>query len=365
MKRVLMVGPAPPPFGGIASVISDIVNSDLKEEYSFDVFYRSDIPAGCFLDRNMIRLRRFWAFLKQAKSGNYDFAHIHSADLAFLGSILFALLAKACGLKVLMHMHGTDWDEFYSKAPTVRRLYTRVGFYLPDKIVVLYRRWLSNIKGLNPNADVRVIRNLIHKPLPVTPLEVEALKRKVGIEPSDFVALTVGSVGWRKGSFDIVQAAPEAIREDPEILFVLVGGGERPGEMQQVLEMVSERGLTDRVRVIGEVERSKIPVFLRAAHVFLLPSYIEGMPISIIEAMAHGLPVITTPVGGVPDMVTNQESGLLIPPGAPARIAETVIMLKKDPALRMRLAEAGRRVFEKQFEFSRGIEEIRDLYREL
>jgi glycosyltransferase involved in cell wall biosynthesis len=365
VKRALMVGPVPPPFGGIAAVISDIVNSDLSDEYSFDIFDRSDIPPGGFFKRNLLRAKRFWAFLKQTQPGNYDFVHIHSADPAFLGTILFTLLAKARGLKVLTHMHGTDWDDFYTKAPTIRKMYTRFGFSLPDKIVVLYRLWSENIKKLTPKADVRVIRNLIHEPPPVAPRAVEELKRKLTISSTDFVVLTVGSVGWRKGSFDIMRVAQQVIQDRSDVIFVLVGGGEKPGEMAQALRMASEPDLIDRVRVVGETPRSKIPLYLKMAHVFLLPSYIEGMPISIIEAMAHGIAVITTPVGGIPDLLTDEESGVFIPPGAPERIAEAVIRLKEDSESRNRLARAGRRVFEEQFEFSKGIEEIRELYREL
>jgi glycosyltransferase involved in cell wall biosynthesis len=95
---------------------------------------------------------------------------------------------------------------------------------------------------------------------------------------------------------------------------------------------------------------------------FLLPSFIEGMPISIIEAMQWGVPVIATRVAAIPDMIEDEVSGLLIHPGKPDEIASAVLRVRRDSALRQQLSQGGKKVFGERFEFSRGIERIRHLY---
>ncbi len=365
MKKVLMVGPTPPPFGGIAAVIDDIVRSELKTEYALDIFDRSDIGVQGFFGRNSFRAQRFYSYFQTLRRGKYAFAHIHSADLVFLGSLVFMLLNRLAGVKSLLHMHGTDWDEFYEKAPAATQAYIRRGLRVPDKIVVLYELWRVKILELAPSADVEVIRNLLHDPEPSTEEDRARARRDYGIPEDRFVVLTVGSVGHRKGSFDIMAAAPLVAAKDLDTLFVLVGGEELPGEMVRVRSLAAEVGDLNNVCIVGEVERPVVPTILSLADVFLLPSYIEGMPISIIEAMARKLPIISTQVGGIPEMVENGVSGILIDPGAPEQIADAVLKLSRDEEERRRLGTNARAVFEDKFEFSQGISELKRLYKEI
>jgi len=230
-------------------------------------------------------------------------------------------------------------------------------------MVVLYSRWAENIKKLCPTADVLVIRNLIHDQEAPQPAEVQQLKEKLGLTEEHFVVLTIGYVGWRKGSYVILDAVPQVASQDPSVRFVLVGSEEFPGEMAQLTQRVDKENLAAWVTFTGELERSKANLFYSLADVYLLPSFIEGMPITIIEALRSGLPVISTRVGGIPDMIEDRISGLLLNPGAPEEIAEAVLLLKRDSELRKKLAEGARRTFDEKFEFSKGIEEIREAYR--
>jgi len=242
-------------------------------------------------------------------------------------------------------------------------LYTRIGLRMAPRIVVLYSLWAENIRKICPTADVLVARNLIHDQDPPQPAEVRQLREKLGLTEKHFVVLTIGYVGWRKGSFVILDAVPEVASQDPSVRFVLVGSEEMPGEMAQLAQRVDKENLSAWVTFTGEVERKKANVFYSLADVYLLPSFIEGMPITIIEALRSGLPVISTRIGGIPDMIEDRVSGLLLNPGAPKEIAEAVLLLKRDSELRKKLAEGARRTFDEKFEFSRGIEEIRAVYR--
>lgn len=347
MKKILMVGPVPPPTGGIASVMQDIINSKLASEFDFEVFARSDFPSELpgTMARNVFRLRRLRKFYARLRSSKYSLVHIHSPDEAFLGSIAFMLLARLTHTPVLLHMHGTDWDEFYARKSFARRMYTKYGLCLADCIVGLYSSWVANVKKLCPTARVEVMRNLVHNQKIPDSRAVQRLRDELGLGPKNFVVLTVGYVGWRKGSFEILKAVPSIVSEDDSFRFVLVGSEENHGEMAKLTEQVEKHGLQRWVTFTGEMPRDIVPLYYRLADIFLLPSFIEGMPISIIEALRSGLPVISTRIAGIPDMIEHEVSGLLIKPGAPEEIAQAVLALKTDPGVRKRLASAARQTF--------------------
>jgi len=360
-----MVGPVPPPYGGIASVLDDIIHSDLSTEYRFDLFERGAVfPAGAVgpVGRTVFRVTRFARFFRTVLGGDYSFVHFHSADSAFIGTAVFVLLTRCAGGKILLHMHGTDWDIFYQKQPWLRKFVTRTGLRLANRMVVLYRLWQENIGRLLPHADVHVLRNRIHEIGTPNEIDVQQLRGSLGLSDPNFVVLMVGSVGSRKGCFEILKAVSEIVREDDSIRFLLVGGEEYPGEMGQLLDIIQAQGLGQWVRLTGEVEREQIPLFFALADVFLLPSFIEGMPISILEAMRSSLPVIATPVAGIPEVVEDGVTGLLVNPGSPPEIAEAVLRLRRDEPFRRSCGTAGRAAFEANFEFAKGVEELRTLY---
>lgn len=368
MKRVLVVGPVPPPEGGVASVLLDIVHSDLADSYQFDLFPRQpSLPEELktSLGRNIYRFKRFAHFLGKLLRNHYYLVHIHSPDSAFRGTVIFSALAKLAGTPVLLHQHGTDWESFYPEASAFRKFYTRAGLRMPTRVLVLYELWKREIEKIVPNSHVQVLRNLAHDIPPSSEADVKAIKRQWEIADDDFLVVTVGSVGWRKGSYDIVRSAPRIAEQDPKIKLVLVGYEEKAGEFEETERLRHELGVEDTVILTGEAPRSAVPHFLAAADAFLLPSYSEGMPISIIEAMRSGLAIVSTPIAGIPEMITNEESGLLIPVGAPDDIASAVIRLKNDEGLRRKLGENARKAFEERFEFSRGIAEVRRIYTSL
>jgi glycosyltransferase involved in cell wall biosynthesis len=368
MRRILMVGPVPPPYGGIASVLDDIVHSGLAADYSFQVFPRTaGFPPGYrgLFGRNIFRFLRFLRFFKEVCAGPYELVHIHSADPSFPGTLIFMILARLAGAKVVLHMHGTNWDDFYELASPLMKLIIRWGLLVPNRVVVLYSLWAERIRQLVPGVDPWVIGNFVRRQDPPDSNSIQTMRKKFGLETDKFVVLTVGSVGWRKGSFEILKAVPQIVSEDDNARFVFVGGEEAPGEMAALKSLAEQNGLGKWVVFVGETARENIPVFMGLADMFLLPSFIEGMPISIIEAMQWGVPVVATRVAAIPNMIEDRVSGLLINPGSPDEIVSSVLLIRRDRALRQKLSREGQRTFSEKYEFSRGIERIRSLYESL
>ena len=175
--------------------------------------------------------------------------------------------------------------------------------------------------------------------------------------------LTVGFVGWRKGHLDILDAVPRSYKSqrDRSDLF-FIGGEEYPGDSNLVKSRIENENLSKWVFMTNEVPRSEIPLYLASADVFLLPSRREGMPITILEAMRGGCPVIVTKVGAIPEMIIDGESGILIEPGRPEAIAQAVIDLSKNDVLRLKLGKGARKAFETKFEVHACIKELALVY---
>lgn len=363
-----MVGPAPPPYGGIAAVMENILQSRLAQQYCFDVFNKSDLfvpQISGALERNYLRIKRWVTFFITLKKNPYAFVHLQGSVWVFNGVVFYMILARLAGSRVLLHLHGTNWKWFYGEASWFKRRVTKLGLRLPEKIIVLYDDWLRKIKDIEPAANVIVIPNWISTaPLPPGLDPSDAMKL-FEIAPEDFIVISVGSVGWRKGTLDILKAVPEVSRSVPRVRFIFAGNEEFPGQWTEIMEQVKANNLEEWVRFPGELPREVVISLLHLAHVFLLPSHSEGMPIAVIEAMKVGLPIVVTPVGAIPEMVQHEVSALMIPPDSPEAIAGSIIRLLGDEDLRKKLGRAAQSAFREKFGAPMGIQLLSRVYSEL
>jgi glycosyltransferase involved in cell wall biosynthesis len=150
-----------------------------------------------------------------------------------------------------------------------------------------------------------------------------------------------------KGYDDLVRALALLQEKLPRVKCLIVGKAPRRGYLRKLLRRAEHLSIRERLIVAG-FQEDVVP-FLHAMDVFVLPSRTEGLPITILEAMAAGKPVVATAVGGIPEVVRDDETGLLVPPGDPGRLAEAVMRLLEAPALAKAMGEAGRRQVESRF----------------
>ena len=143
--------------------------------------------------------------------------------------------------------------------------------------------------------------------------------------------LFLGRIGERKGTPVLLQALAQMRDADWE----LICAGD--GEVSKYQAMAGQLGLSPRVRFVGWVDEDEAQALLAGSDLLVLPSLNEGLPMAIIEAMAHGLPVIATPVGGIPELVTSGRTGLLVPPADPDALAGALRRLIADPHARLRM----------------------------
>lgn len=160
-----------------------------------------------------------------------------------------------------------------------------------------------------------------------------------------------------KGHAVLIEAARTVCSHVPQAKFVLVGDGPlRPGLERQAQEC----GLKDNVLFLGR--RDDVAEILSCADLFAFPSFVEGLPNSILEAGAYGLPVVATPVGGIPEIISDGVTGLLVTPRDPNTLAESILRVLKNPDLAARLSRACRARVQEQFSFDRLINDLGHLY---
>jgi glycosyltransferase involved in cell wall biosynthesis len=184
----------------------------------------------------------------------------------------------------------------------------------------------------------------------------EGFRAELGFGPEDVIVTLVGSVD-RKGHRELTDAAATLRPEFPNTRYLYVGEGPRESE---VAEQVSRLGLGGVVRLTGF--REDVPAVLTASDVFCLPSYSEGLSISIMEAMAAGLPVAASRIGGNPELVVDGETGFIFEPFDSVDLADKLAKLLKDAGVRRKMGEAGRRRVLAEFTVEDMVRRYRELY---
>ncbi len=254
------------------------------------------------------------------------------------------------------HWHG--FTRFNRKRRIICRL---LGRFTDLSLTVSQgvKDYLIEICGLNP-AKVRVLPNGVdlarlgqHRPRTV-------VRRELGLSATTpLVGLLARLDHWGKGHREFFTALA-GLKERYPVEALVIGGGRREEEMRQ---LAVEMGLTGRVHFLGQ--RQDIPDLLAALDIFVLPSHSEGVSLALLEAMAAGLPVIAAAVGGLPEVVTDGENGLLIPPKNPEALAAALARVLAEPDLARQLGEAARRQVEEKFSLDRLGREINEIYAEL
>ena len=186
------------------------------------------------------------------------------------------------------------------------------------------------------------------------------VRRELGLPLSAPVVGNVAALAWHKGQKDLIAAMPQILRVVPETRLVIVGEGDQRDALKQ---QAGELKVLDRVVFTGM--RRDVPRLLTAFDVFCMPSYLEGLCNSVLEAFAMKLPVVATRAGGLPEIVRHEETGLLTPPHDPPALAAALVRALSDHSLASSMGEAGHRLAHERFGVDRMVELTAALYASL
>jgi glycosyltransferase involved in cell wall biosynthesis len=197
---------------------------------------------------------------------------------------------------------------------------------------VLFRSEWNQLSTILPECPVYYLPNAID----LTAYRAVALDRRlVATNPPRLKILYLGYLGKEKGSFDLVKAAKDISDKNIPVIFDLVGEDLSPGDVGRLKQQIDQAGLGNSVTLHPPVMGAKKIELLREADIFIYPSYSEGMPIAVIEAMACGLPIIATRIGGLPDLVSDGINGVLVDAGRVDQLVSAIEYLRSRPDLRI------------------------------
>ena len=328
-RKVLMIGPSLSQRGGIASVERAYAEAWKESQYklrlvaTYASHYDSKVKKLGIALRALVVAARLLLFWRP------DVVHIHfSWGGSFYRKSPFVLLTRLSLLRpvLVLHCHAADFDSFYSSARAPAQAFICWTLARSDKLLVLSSSDRRLFQVMLPGHAIEILLNPVACPLS-------------GTTSRQRIVLMLGELGTRKGTYDVLKAIPEILARCPDLEFWFGGDG----EVEPVKAIVATQPWRNQVRVLGWVNSGDKKQLLDKALIFLLPSYHEGLPIALLEAMASGVPIVSTPVGGIPDLVNDGQEGLLVAPGAVAEIVSAVTKLAQDEALRSGLAERARR----------------------
>jgi glycosyltransferase involved in cell wall biosynthesis len=361
--RVLLVGPlgTPPLLGGVENGVHLLLRSQLAADVSMQVFNtgRAHDPTRPLREKLMYQLGACGRFIVTLITVRPRVVHVKtSSGVNFYQNALFVLIARLLGRKVVLQLHSGGFPHFFDSAGWLGRRLIRIGLGLPHMLIALSEGWAQYFRQRAASAVITVVGNAVS-----TSDYRDAVADRAGLGiPADRTALLF--VSTRTRNLDVDKGLPELIRaiaivrrRRPELLLVVAGPVSHAAELEASLGSAGDGWVS-----LGVVPPEQKPTVYRSVDLFALPSHYENMPNSLLEAMASGLPVIATPVGAIPEMVADEESGLLVSLRDEHELAERIERLVADPSLRRRLGERAASTAAREYDFAVLEERLRDAY---
>lgn len=352
-KKILMLGTHADGCGGIASVIAVYRAAGLLGRR--DIVYLPTHRTGPGRVKAHLFARALLATLGLLARGEVGLLHIHVAiNASFWRKYVFFLLGYLCRVPVALHLHAGRYPDYYrTQCGPLARLAMRFAFDRAQAVIVVSAALQAWVRTVSAQRHVPVLHNPVLLP-----------SREPGLEqrpraPATLVFL--GHIDAAKGCHDLLHAMRSIVAAVPETRLMLCGDGQR----DEAIALAAALGLENSIELPGWVDARERAALLDMATVFILPSHAEGLPMSLLEAMAHGVPVIATAVGGIPEAVRDGVEGLLVAPGDTAALARAVLDLLGDPDARTRLGAAARERARSEFSSTRMIATLEDLYEKL
>jgi glycosyltransferase involved in cell wall biosynthesis len=349
LVKVLLVGPLPPPFGGIPRYVQDLYKANI-DGVTFAIFntafpswiapynregkmsYASIVESGVWgvLKKLCYVLASYSILIGRLLSENPDIVQVFTCSYwGYWRNWLYVLTAKFCGKKTIFHLLNAI-DLFYEQAGKLGKFWIRKSLNTADIYLLQspgLKRWVDTYcqkqsYGLWNGIDFGEIPT--GNPAPTDQCDP--------VKPE---GVTLGGLGKNKGTYDIIDVLGELRTEGIKVNWIFVGNG----NIEAFRTLAADQGVSDAILFTGMVSEAKKWACLRSAEFYCLPSYAEGQPMSIIEAMAVGLPVIATSVGSIPEMIEHETSGLLIQPGDRQSLALAIKKMVSDLKMREKMGK--------------------------
>jgi glycosyltransferase involved in cell wall biosynthesis len=357
--RVLMIGPGEGVGGGISALIETflpVLEKQVSVRYLPSVKQRQLKDSGKWSARNlMIAFSQYVRFLAAMFRFRPHIIHLHTSQgVAWLKDTFFVVAGKVFRVHVILHMHGGNFDAIYAENPRLIQNYTRMILDFAVAVISVSVEWKTRLAKLIPAARVFPFKNCIDVQI-YHPQDIGSPDRSVNI-------LFLGRIGPLKGAFDLIEAVHCLPPGGCDFHVYMVGPEERDGDFHVAQDLLEKYQLSGICELSGSVPRETVLQLFNKASIFVLPSYYEGLPMAILEALAAGLPVIATPVGGIPEVVQDAFNGFLLAPGDIQALKGALEKLVMDADLRKIMGDRSRKIAERDLDVAAYVENLTALY---
>jgi glycosyltransferase involved in cell wall biosynthesis len=323
--HVVMIGTSPLNRGGISTVVQSLAAAGLLERWH--VRYVTTHTEGSKLRKAAYMLSAIVSFAG-VLARPPAFVHVHLATRAsFWRKLLFVALSAARGIPIVLHVHGGHFQGYYDQGGSLRRACIRWALSRATLVIALTPRWADTFRAIAPGVAVEVVPN----PVDIPVLDASRVRETNTV-------LYLGRLTHEKGIDVLLDGFAQVVQRHPQAE-LLIGA---PGDPHAIDGELRRLGLERNVRMLGWVDGDRKDALFRTCAIFTLPSRVEGLPVGMLEAMAHAMPVVVSRVGGVPDALSDGVEGRSVPAGDAGALATALCELLDDPERRRRMGDAGR-----------------------
>lgn len=345
---ILMIGPDyNKTLGGMSTVLSNYYNNkNMIPEEIINITTTSDGNKVKKILQFIISYIKICFYIIFQR--NIRILHIHTASRgSFIRKSKIVRIGKKFDKKVILHLHGAKFKEYYENECDIKKqLYIKDTFEMCDSIIVLGEEWKEWLKKYVDN-EITVLHNSVIVPS----------TNYYSNDSNNIVML--GRLEERKGTYDLLEVINDIVKKYENIKFVLAGDGdlERLDKKIKQLEIPQ-----NNIEVLGWIDSNKRHELLKDCLIYVLPSYNEGMPMSVLEAMSYGIPCISTNVGSIPSVIENNNNGIIINPGDKIALRESLINLLDDKKLRKEYSNLSYKKIKKEFCIQNHIRNLLKIY---
>ena len=302
--RILMVGPDRSVHGGISAVVNSYYEAGLAD--MTDLRYIGTMKEGSKPYKLLVALRAYFQFRRELAWA--DIVHVHVAsDNSFRRKSVFIRLAHKLGKRIIIHQHGGDFIRYHDEqVSAVTRAKMDEILNMADYLLVLGQRWKEFFSSIIPEARIRILFNGIKTTRDEAGRYADAAHDMNKI-------LFLGRICADKGLNELIDAVTELRLDYPELELMLGGCFEEKTDADRKLRARIESN-SDFIHHLGWIDGGKKEKTLLECGIYALPSYYEGFPVSVPEAMYHGCITVATDVGAIPEIIEDHETGLIVKP---------------------------------------------------
>jgi glycosyltransferase involved in cell wall biosynthesis len=349
MPSIVMIGTAPGGASGVATVVETYAAHGLFQRW--DAVYLPTHRGGRQARKVLIALGAWMEFMARLAHGRVALLHVHLASNAsFWRKALFILPAQLFRIGYVLQVHGGGFAEFHASRLPLTRSLIRYVLRHAERVIAVSPEWRDALAAIEPASRIEIVPN---------PVEVPPWQAGLEARPPSVVFL--GVLCERKGVYDLLHAWPAVVKTVSDARLVLCG----PGELESVRALARELGIEPSVHVAGWVAGEAKESLVRSAWAVVLPSHVEALPMAILEALAAGVPVVATRVGGVPSAVENGKQGFLVTPHDVPALSRALGRVLAETPLRKAMGRAARARAVTEFSAEVVVPRIEALWRQI